>query len=196
MEMTGKYCIHAPRDAVWTALNDTEILKHCLRGCERLERIDEFRMAGTVTTKFGSVKATFNGEAMLSEVDQPNGYRIAGEGKAGPAGFVNGGAKVELHEDGDGTVLTYTVDAALKGKLAQLGSRVVDAAAKKMADDFFKRFANEVTQDATSLATTKHGTPSDAPMAANLRRFGSLSQWWLLLGVAIAGFVLVFAFSQ
>lgn len=159
MEMTGKYRIQASRDAVWAALDDTEILKHCLRGCNRLKRIDEFCMAGTVSTKFGPVKATFDSELTLSEVNQPNGYNIAGEGKAGPAGLVNGGAKVALHEARDGTVLTCSVNATLKGKLAQLGSRVVDASDKKMADDFFKKFADEVMQDAACLATTKHGIP-------------------------------------
>lgn len=180
MEMKGEYRIQAPRDAVWTALNDIGVLKRCLRGCERLERIDDSRMAGTVTIKVGPVKATFNGEITLSEIDPPNGYRIAGDGKAGPVGYAKGGAKVELSEDGGETVLTYAVDASLGGKLAQIGSRVIDAAAKKLADDFFKKFVGEVTQDASGQAET--GRSPDG-----------LWKWWFLAGVAAVALALAFS---
>ncbi len=148
MEMTGEYQIAAPRITVWTALNDAEVLKHSLRGCERMERLSDSQMECTMTVKIGPVKVSLDCKINLSEIDPPNGYRIDGEGKAGPAGYVKGGATVTLNDDGDTTLLNYTVDAALAGKLAQMGSRVVDAAAKKLADDFFKRFSEAVTQNA------------------------------------------------
>ncbi len=182
MEMTGEYRIEAARDAVWVALNDTEVLKRCLRGCERLERIDDTRMAGTLTAKVGPVKVTMNGEVTLSDIDPPNGYRIAGEGKAGPAGYVKGGSSVRLTSDGDGTVLGYTVDAALSGKLAQMGSRVIDAAAKKMADDFFTKFSDEVTQGADRQEPASEALTTETPAAAP-RPTGS-STWWILAGAA------------
>ena len=181
MEMKGEYRIQAPRDAVWNALNDIGVLKRSLHGCVRLERIDDSRMEGTVTIKVGPVKATFNGEITLSDIDPPNGYRIAGEGKAGPAGYAKGGAKVELNEDSGETVLHYTVDASLGGKLAQIGSRVIDAAAKKMADNFFEKFAGEVTQYASDQAVIE-------------RSPNGLWKWWFLAGVAAV--VLAFAFSN
>jgi len=188
MEMTGEYRIPADRTTVWAALNDTEILKRSLRGCERLERIDDSRMAGTVTVKVGPVKMTMTGEANFSDIDPPNGYRIAGEGKAGPAGYVKGGTTVRLSDDGSDTVLTYTVDATLSGKLAQLGSRVIDAAAKKMADDFFQRLSDEISQG--------HRLPESMPAAADTPdRSGGSWKWWILAGVA-AVTIVVLALSR
>ena len=154
MKMTGEYRIPASRDLVWVALNDAETLKQCLRGCQHLERVDDSHMIGTLTTKVGPIRATFNGKITLSQIDPPNGYYISGEGKAGPAGLAKGGAKVALHEDNGGTVLTYVVEASLGGKLAQLGSRVIDAVAKRLADDFFQKFAGEVAQEGDDPAAT------------------------------------------
>jgi len=142
--MSGEYRIPAPRQTVWDALNDPEILKQCIPGCEEMVRNGENGFDAKVLAKVGPVRARFGGTVEFSDIDPPNGYTISGQGQGGAAGFAKGGAKVKLAEDGDGTVLSYTVDASVGGKLAQIGSRLIDATAKKMADDFFSRFAEMV----------------------------------------------------
>lgn len=142
MEMKGEYRIAAPRERVWAALNDPEVLKASIPGCEELEKTSETEMAAKVRAKVGPVSARFAGKVTLSEVDPPNGYRIDGEGTGGAAGFAKGGATVSLEEDSGDTVLRYDVNATVGGKLAQIGSRLIDSTAKKMADDFFKRFSD------------------------------------------------------
>jgi hypothetical protein len=122
---------------VWEALHDPEILKECIRGCERLEKIDDRHMSATVQAKVGPVKATFDGNVTITEEEEPSRYVIEGEGKGGVAGFAKGSAEVNLEEDGRETVLTYTARAKVGGKLAQLGSRLVETTAKKYAADFF-----------------------------------------------------------
>lgn len=144
MEMTGEYRISASRQAVWEALKDPAVLKDCLHGCDRLERISDTQFEATLTTKVGPVKMTFKGAVELSDIDPPNGYTISGEGKGGAAGFARGGARVLLVDDGGVTVLTYTVEATLGGKLAQMGSRIVDGVARAMAEKFFARLAETV----------------------------------------------------
>ena len=144
MDMSGEYRIPADRETVWAALNDPEILKESIPGCQELEKTSDTEMSAKVVTKIGPVKATFTGNVTLSDMDPPNGYHIAGEGKGGVAGFAKGGADVRLAEDGDVTVLTYEAKAKVGGKLAQLGSRLVDSTAKKMADEFFANFAARV----------------------------------------------------
>ena len=124
MQMNGEYRIPAPRQAVWDALNDPEILKQCIPGCEELTRTDEGGFEAKVTAKVGPVRAKFGGKVELSDIDPPNGYTISGQGTGGAAGFAKGGAKVSLAEDGGETVLSYTVDASVGGKLAQIGSRL------------------------------------------------------------------------
>lgn len=145
MEMTGEYRISASRQLVWDALIDPDVLKSCLRGCEHMGRISENEYETVITTKVGPVKMTFKGAVELSDIDPPNGYTISGEGKGGAAGFARVGARVQLVEDGDVTVLSYKVDAALGGKLAQMGARVVDGVARNMADDFFGCLAATVS---------------------------------------------------
>ena len=144
MEMKGEYRIPAEKTLVWAALNDPEVLKECIPGCESLEKTSEYSMAATVRAKVGPVSAKFNGEVHLEDLDPPNSYTIRGEGKGGAAGFARGEARVSLAEDGAETVLSYVVDAKVGGKLAQIGSRLIDATAKKMADDFFGRFRDKV----------------------------------------------------
>ncbi len=141
MEMKGEYTISAPRDAVWAALNNTEILKAAIPGCDSIIRLSETEIEATVTAKVGPVKASFKGLVTLSDLDPPNGYTIRGEGKGGVAGFAKGGAKVRLTEAAEGTVLRYEVDASVGGKLAQIGGRLVDSTAKKLADEFFTAFS-------------------------------------------------------
>ncbi len=144
MQMSGEYRIPAPRLAVWDALNDPEILRQCIPGCEELVRNGENAFDAKVVAKVGPVRAKFNGSVQLSEMDPPRGYKISGQGQGGAAGFAKGGATVQLAENGAETILSYTVDASVGGKLAQIGSRLIDATAKKMADDFFTRFAELV----------------------------------------------------
>ena len=144
MDMTGSEHIAAPRERVYAALNDPEILKAAIPGCEAIEKTSDTEMTATVVTKVGPVKAKFRGVVTLSDLDPPHGYTITGEGKGGPAGFAKGGAKVRLEEDGAGTVLHYEVKADVGGKLAQLGSRLINGFARKLTDDFFTRFQHAV----------------------------------------------------
>lgn len=144
MDMSGEVRILAPRDEVWAALNDAEVLKACISGAETVEKVSDTEFSAIVVAKVGPVKAKFKGKVTLSEIDPPNGYTITGEGKGGPAGFGKGGATVKLSEDGNATLLSYTAHASVGGKLAQLGSRLVDNVANKMADDFFAAFSEYV----------------------------------------------------
>jgi len=143
MEMTGEYRIPAPRDTVWRALNDPEVLRASIPGCEELQLVSENELTAKVTTKIGPVKQKFNGDVFLENVDAPNSYTLRGEGK-GTAGFAKGAADVQLEEDGGETVLRYQARADVGGKLAQLGSRLVKGSAQKMADDFFGNFVAHV----------------------------------------------------
>ena len=144
MEMSGEYRIPASRETVWQALNDPEVLRACIPGCQELERTSDTGFAATVKAKVGPVSATFKGEVELEDIDPPAGYRIQGEGKGGVAGFAKGGANVRLAEDGSETILTYDADAKVGGKLAQIGSRLIAGTARKMADQFFGTFAEHV----------------------------------------------------
>ena len=141
MEMTGEYTIPAKRSEVWKALNNPDILKECIPGCTELEAIDAQHLKATVALKIGPVSAKFRGEVELSDIIEPKSYRIYGEGKGGAAGFAKGGANVDLEElDENNTVLRYKVDAKIGGKLAQLGSRLIDSTSKKLAGKFFDSF--------------------------------------------------------
>jgi uncharacterized protein len=144
MEMTGEYKISAPRQKVWEALNDPEILATCIPGCQELNKDSDTELSAIVKSKVGPVSATFKGKVTLSEIDPPNGYKISGEGTGGVAGFAKGGAEVKLVDDGDGTLLSYVATAQVGGKLAQIGSRLIDSTAKKMANEFFGKFAEVV----------------------------------------------------
>lgn len=145
MDMSGEERIAAKREVVWAALNNPEILKACIPGCQSLDMSSPTEMSATVKIKIGPVSATFSGEVTLSDLNPPEGYKISGEGKGGIAGFAKGGAEVKLTEDGDETILAYTVDAQIGGKLAQLGSRLIDSSAKKLAGQFFADFNKAVS---------------------------------------------------
>ena len=144
MEMQGEERIAASREAVWAALNDPEILKQCIPGCQSLEMTGDNEMSAAVKLKVGPVSATFKGSVTLENIRPPEGYTITGEGKGGIAGFAKGGADVALREDGAETVLTYDVKAQVGGKLAQLGSRLIDSTSKKLAGQFFASFGEIV----------------------------------------------------
>jgi uncharacterized protein len=145
MDMTGERRIPAPRQLVWEGLNDPEILKQAIPGCDSIEKLSDTEFTAKVTARVGPVKASFAGKVTLSDLDPPAGYTISGEGTGGVAGFAKGGAKVRLDEEGGETVLRYEVQAQVGGKLAQIGSRLIDGTARKMADDFFNRFAAAVS---------------------------------------------------
>src|SRR3546814_10792543 len=138
--MTGQDRIEAPRQAVWEALNDVEVLRQCIPGVEEIEKTSDTPFTAKVRAKVGPVSARLAGAVTLSDLDPPNGYTISGEGKGGAAGFAKGGARVRLADEGAATLLSYDVDAQVGGKLAQIGSRLIDGTAKKMADDFFSPF--------------------------------------------------------
>jgi uncharacterized protein len=148
MDMQDSRQIGAPRAVVWAALNDPDVLKACIPGCDSIEKIGENELQARVTLKIGPVKASFSGKVTLSNIDPPNGYTISGEGQGGAAGHARGGADVRLEEQGEETVLHYTVRAEVGGKIAQLGSRLIDATAKKLAGEFFERFADVVAPEA------------------------------------------------
>jgi uncharacterized protein len=145
MSMTGEVQLPASRDVVWAKLNDPDVLKTCIPGCEELNKTSDTEFQAVATTKIGPVKARFKGRVQLSDLNPPNGYKISGEGDGGVAGFAKGGATVALTEKDGGTLLTYNVEAQIGGKLAQLGQRLVNGAAKKLADDFFQKFATSVS---------------------------------------------------
>lgn len=166
MDMTGEYRISAPRSRVWEALNDPEILKQCIPGCEEIQKQSDTEMTAKVVAKVGPVKAKFAGKVTLSDIDPPNGYTISGEGSGGAAGFGKGGAKVSLVDDGPDTVLSYTASAQVGGKLAQIGSRLIDGTARKMADDFFAKFTQVVGQPVETAATETGVTSASGAVEA------------------------------
>ena len=150
MTMSGEYQIAAPREVVWAKLNDPDVLKACIPGCESLDKTSDTEFVAVAVTKIGPVKAKWKGKVTLTDLDPPNGYRIVGEGEGGVAGFAKGGADVKLTEKDGGTLLSYNVEAQIGGKLAQLGQRLINGAAKKMADEFFQKFAAAVTAGAST----------------------------------------------
>jgi carbon monoxide dehydrogenase subunit G len=152
MEMHGEQRIAAPREAVWRRLNDPETLKLCIPGCQEIEKVSDTEFTAMVKARVGPVSATFKGRVTLTDLDPPSGYTISGEGQGGVAGFAKGGAKVELAEDGAETILRYGVQAQVGGKLAQIGSRLVDGVARKYADEFFTKFVAAVTQSDTAIS--------------------------------------------
>jgi carbon monoxide dehydrogenase subunit G len=169
MDMTGEFRIPAPREVVWKALNDPDILKQSIAGCEELTKISDTEFVARVVAKVGPVKASFSGKVTLSDIDPPNGYKIIGEGQGGAAGFAKGGADVRLASDGAGTLLSYTVNAAIGGKLAQIGARLIDGTARKFAEDFFSRFAELVAAGRPAEASaTAHPSADASPSPASL----------------------------
>lgn len=164
MDMSGEYLVPAPRQKVWEALNDPEVLKQCIPGCEEVNRTADNAFDAKVSAKVGPVKAKFTGAVTLSDIEPPNGYTISGEGKGGAAGFAKGGAKVALEDADGGTLLKYDVNAQVGGKLAQIGARLIDSTAKKMANDFFKTFSEVVGEAGEAPAAE---APAAAPVSAD-----------------------------
>jgi carbon monoxide dehydrogenase subunit G len=180
MDMAGERLISAPQNTVWSALNDPEILKACIPGCESLEATSESEMTAVAAVKLGPISAKFSGRVRLSDIDPPNGYTLSGEGKGGPAGFAKGAAKVRLTPVPEGTRLTYTVEAQVGGRIAQLGARLIDATAKSMADQFFTKFSEQVQALVPKSATATVPRQRAAEVKANANATS-----WLLVGMAL-----------
>ena len=170
MKMNGEQLVAAPRQRVWEALNDPEVLKQCIPGCQSLDKEADDRLSAVVAIKIGPIGAKFNGAVTLSELDPPNSYVISGEGQGGTAGFAKGGAKVSLADQGGATLLTYTVDAEVGGRLAQVGGPIIDATAKRLAGLFFRRFGEIVAVPEAAVAATPEtaDVAGEAPSAVAL----------------------------
>jgi uncharacterized protein len=165
MTMTGDVTLPADRPRVWALLNDPEVLKACIPGCESLEKTGDNGFAAVIKTKIGPVSATFKGKVELSDLAPLVGYTIKGEGEGGIAGFAKGGAKVSLADAPGGTLLHYDVEAHVGGKIAQLGARLIDGVAKNMGDKFFASFAAIAAASAAPAAAAEPAAPA-APRAA------------------------------
>lgn len=192
MEMTGEYRIPAPRQRVWEALNDPEILQQAIPGCEQLVKKSDTEFEARVMAKVGPVKARFNGAVTLADLNPPESYTIAGEGKGGAAGFARGSAKVWLLEDGDrATILRYEAQADVGGKLAQIGSRLIQGTAKKMADEFFGKFSEIVAAREAAAAPPAEAAPPapeavpPAPPPAPAGPEWAQKPWVWLLAIAV-----------
>lgn len=156
MEMSGERLIAAPRETVWAALNDPDVLKACIPGCESIQKLSDTEMTALVSAKIGPISSRFNGKVTLGDLDPPNSYTISGEGQGGVAGFAKGGAKVRLDDAEGGTALQYQVNAQIGGKMAQLGARLIDSVAKSYAETFFTRFSEQVAPSVTAEPQPQH----------------------------------------
>jgi carbon monoxide dehydrogenase subunit G len=182
MQQSGEYRIRAAREAVWTALNDPDVLKRCIDGCESLTRTADDAFEAVVRAKVGPLSATFAGEVKLADLNPPASYTLDVNAKGGAAGFGRGTAKVALVQDGDVTVLTYEVEGRVGGKLAQIGQRLIDGAARKTADDFFERFSE--------IVSPQPAGPTGAPVAA---KPPSRTVIWIVAAIAAAAAALTAA---
>jgi uncharacterized protein len=194
MEFTGRYVIPATPEAVWAALNDPEVLKACITGCDRMEKTDPTHFEASATLKIGPVKASFKGKVALEEADPPYRCVLRGEGQGGVAGFAKGEAVIVLEPVEDGTALTYTAKASIGGKLAQIGQRLIDGASRQIADEFFAKFAHVVGATPGAILPEERETiaveadthePTEAEEEA--RREGLAPEIWVvgLIGVIV-----------
>lgn len=194
MEQSGEYRIAASREDVWAALNDPDVLGACIDGCESITRSDEQHFDVAVKAKIGPVSATFQAQLELTDLNPPISYVINGNAKGGAAGFAKGSANVSLTEEGDVTLLRYGVKANVGGKLAQVGSRLIDGAARKMADDFFETFSKRLgPQVAAADAAEQAGV--SAQETAALREYeksGGGFIWLIAFAVLVVAMVLAF----
>ena len=185
MQQTGDYRIAAPRDEVWRALNDPDILARCIDGCESMTRISDTTFEATVKAKVGPVSAGFKADIALSDLNPPSSYTLAVGVKGGAAGFGKGSAKVALDEADGGTLLRYDVQGTVGGKLAQVGSRLIDGATRKMADDFFARFTDIVAQPVPSEGGERREKPQRA-----FENTGQRTIWLIVFAALIVALLL------
>jgi len=189
MELSSTRIVHAAPDAVWQALNDPTVLKDCIPGCESLERVSEREWKAVVAAKVGPVSARFNGKMQIIDPTPPTGYTLTFEGQGGAAGFAKGEAKVSLApSDGGDTALSYTAKANVGGKLAQIGSRLIDGAAAKMAEDFFVRFAARVAPPEKVTAAAAPATAAAAQKAHWIRYVALAAIVIIIIVLAVHGF--------
>jgi hypothetical protein len=183
--MSGTRQLAASQREVWAKLNDVETLKRCIPGCETLERVSESELKATSAVRIGPMAVRFSGDVQLSDLNPPNSYRISGKGSGGPAGFASGGAIVRLEPKDGGTLLTYDVDANVGGKIAQLGSRLIDATAASLAGQFFDRFAAEVAGEGRAAGGAV------APASGRVARATGTSTpswlWWIIAALIVLG---------
>ncbi|WP_295526170.1 CoxG family protein [Novosphingobium sp. Chol11] len=185
MEITGRYDLPCSPEAAWAAINDTAVLKACLKGCEALERTSETEFSGRVAAKIGPVSARFAGTMRQTEIDEPRSCKMEFEGQGGVAGFAKGSAFVTLEpREGGGTALSYVAQTQIGGKLAQMGARLIEGTAKAMADDFFGKFA-AVLADVEESATPNAAAPEAGAIAEAIVRSGA-RQWLILAGLGLA----------
>ncbi|NJM91591.1 MAG: carbon monoxide dehydrogenase subunit G [Rhodospirillaceae bacterium] len=195
MELTGQERIAAPRTRVWQALNDPEILKACIPGCESIEVLSPTEMKARVALKLGPIKASFSGRVTLSDIDPPNGYSISGEGSGGSAGGARGSAQVRLADDGDHSLLSYRVTSQVTGKIAQLGARLVDSAAQKLAGDFFGKFRETVSAPPAADVAASAPPLEAAPAAAPSSSGPSPWRWFIAFSVGTSALIVWIWFS-
>ncbi len=193
MNMTGEARIGARRERVYEALNDPEILRRSIPGCEEIEKLSDTEMKAKIVAKVGPVKAKFAGQVTLSDLNPPESYTISGEGKGGAAGFAKGSAKVNLESNGAGTVMRYEVNVQVGGKLAQLGGRLIDGTAKKLADEFFANFGEIVTDGVggEDLAPAPAAAASPGKSAGVEKSENESRASWLIWAGAAAVVVIV-----
>ncbi|MGI9522497.1 MAG: CoxG family protein [Hyphomicrobiaceae bacterium] len=194
MKMSGTRQLPASQNEVWSKLNDVEVLKRCIPGCQSLEQVADNQLKAVVGLKVGPINAKFNGDVTLSDMDPPNSYRISGTGKGGAAGSASGGADVKLMAVDGGTELSYDVDAKVNGKIAQLGARLIDATAANLANKFFDAFAEEFTPVESATAQVDDSTAGTETVTG--QKAGDGSYIWWIVGIAIAAVVAWLALGQ
>ncbi|HUD51164.1 carbon monoxide dehydrogenase subunit G [Parvibaculum sp.] len=209
MEMSGEYRIPAPRETVWAALNDPQVLRDTIPGAESVDKTADDEFEAVAKAKVGPVSARFKGKVKLTDIDPPNGYTISGEGNGGAAGFAKGSAQVRLIDDNGVTVLSYKVNAQIGGKLAQIGQRFIDSTASKLADEFFGNFSKALggskveqpTQDELDDSLAKSPdqdaiAPTGVPMIPDEEAGQGLSPWIWGTGLIVAVVILIFIFGR
>jgi len=209
MEMSGEYRIPAPRETVWAALNDPQVLRDTIPGAESVDKTADDEFEAVAKAKVGPVSARFKGKVKLTDIDPPNGYTISGEGNGGAAGFAKGSAQVRLTDDNGVTVLSYKVNAQIGGKLAQIGQRFIDSTASKLADEFFGNFSKALggskvelpTQDELDDSLAKSPdqdaiAPTGVPMIPDEEAGQGLSPWIWGTGLIVAVVTLILIFGR
>ncbi|MEO8566654.1 MAG: carbon monoxide dehydrogenase subunit G [Betaproteobacteria bacterium] len=183
--MKGGRVVPTDVDTTWRALNDPEVLRACIPGCESIDRVSDTEYRVTMTARVGPVSAKFNGRLLLADIAAPRSYTLKFEGQGGAAGFANGTAKVELSPANAGTRIDYAVNAQVGGKLAQIGSRLIDGAAAKVADDFFARFAARAGGRPPAAAHAAVAPPPDLASVLRTMRIRLLLAALIVAGIAI-----------